>query len=53
MVSFDGMSLFTNVPLEETFNITLERIYDRNEINIQITLSEMQELLTFCTKNVR
>ena len=52
MVSFDGMSLFTNVALEETFNITLERIYDRNEINIQIKLSEMQELLTFCTKNV-
>ena len=53
MVSFDGMSLFTNAPLEETFNIPLERIYDRNEINIQITLSEMKELLTFCTKNVR
>ena len=53
MVSFDSMSLFTNVPLEENFNITLERIYDRKEINIQITLSEMKELLAFCTKNVR
>ena len=52
MVSFDGMPLFTNVHLEETFKITLERIYDRNEINIQIKLSEMQELLTFYTKNV-
>ena len=52
MVSFDVKSFFTNVPLEKNINITLERIYDRKEINTQITRPEMKELLTLCTKNV-
>ena len=52
MVSFDVKSLLTNVPLEKTIHITLERIYDRKEINTQITHPEMKELLTLCTKNV-
>ena len=52
MVSFDVKSLFTNVPLEKTIDITLEKIYDRKEINRQITRPEMKELLTLCTKNV-
>ena len=30
MVSFDVVSLFTNVPLEETINIIIKRIYDKN-----------------------
>ena len=45
MVSFDVNSLFTNVPLEKTIDITLERIYDRKEINTQIARPEMKELL--------
>ena len=52
MVIFDIKSLFTNMPLEKTIDITLERIYDRKEINTQITLAEMRELLKLCTKNV-
>ena len=52
MPFFDVKSLFTNVPLERTIGITLERIYDRKEINTQITRSEMKELLTLCSKNV-
>ena len=50
MVSFDVKSLFTNVLLEKTFDITIERIYDRKEINTQITRPEIKELLTLCTK---
>ena len=44
-------SLFTNVPLKKTIDITLERIYDLKEINTQITRPKMKELLTLCTKN--
>ena len=53
MVSFDVKSLFPNVPLKKTIDITLERIYDRKEINTQIIRPEMKELLTLCTKNVQ
>ena len=42
MVSFDIKSLFTNVSLEKTINMTLERIYGRKEINTQITRPEMK-----------
>ena len=53
MVSFDVKSLFTNVPLKKTIDITLERIYGRKEINTQTTRPEMKKLLTLCTKNVQ
>ena len=52
MVSFDVKSLLTNAPLEKTVDITLQKIYDHEEINTQITCPEMEELLTLCTKNV-
>ena len=52
MVSFDVKSLFTNVPLEKTIEITLKRIYERKEINTSISKKEMKQLLTLCTKNV-
>ena len=52
MVSFDVKSLLTNAPLEKTIDITLQKIYDHEEIKTQITRSEMKELLTLCTKNV-
>ena len=42
MVSFDIKSLFMNVSLEKTINMTLERIYGRKEINTQITRPEMK-----------
>ena len=51
MVSFDVVSLFTNDPLEETTNIIIKRIYDKNEINTSIPKQEMKELLYLCTKN--
>ena len=52
MVSFDVAPLFTNVPLEETIEIILKRIYINKEITADIPKQEMKELLIFCTKNV-
>ena len=51
MVSFDVVSLFTNVPLDETIDIIIKRIYDKKEINTDIPKKEMRELLYLCTKN--
>ena len=36
MISFDVKSLFTSIPLDKTIEITLQRIYDRNEITTPI-----------------
>ena len=36
MVSLDVVSLFANVPLEDTINITLRRIYEKKEIATDI-----------------
>ena len=51
MVSFDVVSLFTKVPLDETIDIIIKRIYDKKEINTDIPKKEMRELLYLCTKN--
>ena len=51
MVSFDVVSLFTNVPLDETIDIIIKRIYDKKEINTDLPKKEMRELLYLCTKN--
>ena len=52
MVSFDVVSLFTNVPLEQAIEIILKRIYINKEITTNIPKQEMKELLFLCTKNV-
>ena len=52
MVSFNVKSLFTNVPLDQTINITLKRIYDVNELRISVPRNEMKELLLLRTKKV-
>ena len=51
MVSFDVVSLFTNISLEETIHIIIKYIYDKKEINTDIPKKEMRELLYLCTKN--
>ena len=51
-ILFDEKSLFPSVPLEETINIALNRIYHRKEIDISIRKSNMRNLLLLCTKNV-
>ena len=50
MISFDEKPLFTSVPLEETINLALGRIYHRKQINISISKNDMHNLL-LCTKN--
>ena len=52
LVSFDVKSLFTNVPLDQTIEIILNRVYKKNEISTDMTKSEMKELLNLCTKSV-
>ena len=51
MVSFDTVSLFTNVPLDTTIEIILKLIYD-NDINTSITKREMKELILLCAKRL-
>ena len=51
MVSFDVKSLFTNVPLEYTIGLVLERIY-KGELVTNIARSEMKEMLLLYMKNV-
>ena len=48
MASFDVVSL----PLDETIDIIIKRIYDKKEINTDTAKKEMRELLYLCTKNV-
>ena len=52
LISFDVTSLFTNVPLDFTIEIILKRIYNRSEIQTNISRAEMKELLLLCTKSV-
>ena len=52
MISFDVVSLFTNVPLDATIDIILRRIYDDKEINTDISRTDMKQLLLICTKDV-
>ena len=45
MVSFDFTSLFTsNVPLKETIDIIIQRIYDKNNIVSTIPRNDMKSL---------
>ena len=52
MVSLDIKSLFTNVPLEATFDISLEKLYERNAINTLVSKTDMKQFLTLCTKDM-
>ena len=52
IISFDGTSLFTSIPLDKTIEIILQHIYNRNEITTQIPKEVMKELLLLCTKEV-
>ena len=52
LISFDVTSLFTNVELDYTINITLKRIYDQRELETKISRKEMKDLLLLCTKKV-
>ena len=49
MVSFDVSSLFTNVPLQDTIDIILQRVYDDNKVATTIPRDDMKSLLYLCT----
>ena len=50
MVSFDVVSIFTKVLLDETTDIIIKRIHDRKKINTDIHQKEMIELPYLCAK---
>ena len=50
MISFDVVSLFTNVPLEKTIDIILKKIYRDKLIKTKIKRADMKKLLYLCTK---
>ena len=52
MISFDVVSLFTNVPLNRTIEIILKKVYDDKLIRTKIKRDEMRELLILCTQGV-
>ena len=51
-MSFDVTSLLASILLSKTIEITLERIYDRTEINAYIPKTIIKEILLLCTKDV-
>ena len=51
MAPFHVVSIFTNVPLEETTNIIIKIIYDKNNISTNITKQKMKESSNLYTKN--
>ena len=42
MVLFDVKSLFTSVPLTETIDIILDRVFNRKEISTVLTKNEIK-----------
>ena len=52
MISFDVKNLFINVPLKETVDIILTKVYDEKKIDAKIPKSILKELLYLCTKYV-
>ena len=51
-ISFNVKSLFTNVPLEETVDTILNKIYVEKKIETNIYRNIMKDLLYLCTKHV-
>ena len=52
MISFIVTIFFTNVPMEETITIILDKLYDEKKIETNIPPNIMQDLLYSCTKHV-
>ena len=53
MYSFDVKSLFTNVPLKESIEIVLNKIFVDKLIKVPFSRNELKELLMLCTKEVQ
>ena len=53
MVSFDVVSLFTNVPLAETIELIFEKLYDDNNSNaIPFEKSIFRQLMFMATQGL-
>ena len=52
LVSFDVVSLFTNVPLNFTIQLILDKVYKDKLIKTKLTRKEMKKLLEICTKEM-
>ncbi|XP_066910788.1 uncharacterized protein [Clytia hemisphaerica] len=53
LVSFDVTSLFTNVPLQKTINVIIDRIYNKTQIETTLKKSTIKKLIKdTCTKTV-
>ena len=50
MILFDVKSLFTNVPLDETIETILQKVYVEKKIKTSIPKPILKELLLLCTK---
>ena len=52
MVSFDVISLFTNIPLDLVIDIVLQKIYSNKEMTLfhGLTKAQFKKLLTWTTK---
>ena len=52
MVSLDVVSLFTNVPLDFTIEIILDKLFKDEMVKTKLNRSELKELLGLCTKKM-
>ena len=52
MISFDAKSLFTNVPLDETIETILQKLYVEKKIKTSIPKPILKELLLLYTKHL-
>ena len=52
MVSFDVSNLFTNVPLDYTIKLILDKIYKKKLIKTKLKRNELKLLLELCTKEM-
>ena len=52
MIFFDVKNLFNNVPLHQTIEIILSKVYQEKKIKTSIPKNILRELLYLCTKEV-
>ena len=52
MVSFDVSNLFTNVPLDYTIKLILDKVYKKKLVKTKLKREELKSLLELCTKEM-